>query len=114
MSAQDQQDFAQLTQASYALAGAAARPDPRVVPVRGDLAHIRLAGQVFVPHYILPMPHRAKAPCAVLAAPGGEALAELTAGAEFHVLDMAGGYAWGEIPEGAVGYVALEALETVQ
>jgi hypothetical protein len=32
--------------ASFALSGPAAKPDPASVPVRGDVAHIRLAGKV--------------------------------------------------------------------
>lgn len=93
------------------MTGPAARPDPLTTPVRGDLAHIRLVGQVFVPHYIVPQPHRARAQAPILKAPGGEAHATLAEGEEFHVLDMAGGYAWGEAPGGPVGHVALDWLE---
>lgn len=97
--------------ASFALSGPSAKPDLARVPVRGDVAHIRLAGKVFVPHYVVPMPHRARADVAVLAAPGGEARGELSAGAQFDVLDLAGGHAWGEMPGGVVGYVAADQLE---
>ncbi|NOW47205.1 hypothetical protein FHW96_003383 [Novosphingobium sp. SG751A] len=97
--------------ASFALSGPAAKPDPAHVPVRGDVAHIRLAGQVFVPHYVVPMPHRAMGETKVLRAPGGEAIASLNAGAQFDVLDLAGGHAWGEIPGGMVGYIAADQLE---
>jgi hypothetical protein len=96
----------------FALAGPSVKLDPAVVPVRGDLAHIRLAGKVFVPHYIVPVAYRAKADVAVLKSAGGEAIGTLTAGAAMDVLDIAGGYAWGEI-SGAVGYVALDQLELV-
>ncbi|WP_227711222.1 SH3 domain-containing protein [Novosphingobium ovatum] len=81
------------------------------VPVRGDLAHIRMAGRVFVPHYIIPMPHTARADTPVLAKIGGEVIATLPAGAVFDVLDVASGHAWGEVPGGAIGYVAADALE---
>ncbi len=97
--------------ASFALSGPVAKPDPARVPVRGDVAHIRLAGTVFVPHYVVPMPHRARADVAVLAAPGGEARGALGEGAQFDVLDLAGSHAWGEMPGGVVGYVAADQLE---
>ncbi len=97
----------------FALSGPSVKLDPALVPVRGDLAHIRLAGQVFVPHYIVPVAYRAKQDAPVLKSAGGEASATLAAGAVFDVLDIAGGFAWGEIKGGAVGYVALDALEQV-
>jgi hypothetical protein len=97
--------------ASFALSGPAAKPDSARVPVRGDVAHIRLAGKVFVPHYVLPMPHRARAEVAILAVPGGEPLGKLCAGGQFDVLDLAGNHAWGEVPGGMVGYIAADQLE---
>jgi hypothetical protein len=97
------------------LAGPSPRAEGAVLPVRGDLAHIRLAGIHFVPHYAVPMPHRAKVGGASLRKAGNdesEVLAELEPGARFDVLDMAGSWAWGEAGEGGpVGYVALDQLE---
>lgn len=85
------------------------------LPIRGDLAHIRLAGICFVPHYAAPMPHRAGSAGAVLrSAPqaDGEALCVLQPGERFDVLDIAGGWCWGEAGVGgAVGYVEQAALE---
>lgn len=75
------------------------------------MAHIRLAGKVFVPHYVVPMPHRTRGDVAILAGPTGEAIATLNAGAQFDVLDLAGNHAWGEVPGGVVGYVAADQLE---
>lgn len=86
------------------------------LPVRGDLAHIRLAGQCFVPHYAVPMPHRARAGAVLLreAQDDAEVLATLTEGALFEVLDISGAWAWGQLGEdGPVGYVALAMLEQV-
>lgn len=101
-----------LSSASFALAGPAERPDPVHVPVRGDLAHIRLAGKVFVPHYVQPLAYRAAGSGAsVLRAVGGDVLATLAPGAGFDVLDIAGHHAWGETSCGFVGYVALDHLE---
>jgi hypothetical protein len=91
------------------LSGPVERADPSRLPVRGDLAHIRLAGRYFVPHYAVPMPHVVGANGSTLRKSGqavGEALAELSAGAVFNMLDIAGGWAWGQVGEdGLVGYV---------
>lgn len=88
--------------------------DPLHRPVRGDLAHIRCAGRIFVPHYAVPMPHHVLAPGAALTRAGradGEVLGQLAAGALFNVLDIAGGWAWGQEGEdGLVGYVPMAAL----
>jgi len=99
-----------------AMTGPSTRPDGRTIPVRGDLAHIRLAGVHFVPHYAVPMPHRAAAERAsvrVAANNDAEAIAALKFRAQFDVLDIAGGWAWGEVPGGSgpVGYVSLDQLE---
>ncbi|KPF56617.1 hypothetical protein ABIC78_000839 [Novosphingobium sp. 1529] len=100
-----------------ALSGPSAKVDPLRLPVRGDLAHVRLAGRVFVPHYAVPMPHRVVAETALLKAgrSDAEAIAQLPAGETFAVLDMAGGWAWGQASDegGLVGYVPLSALELV-
>jgi hypothetical protein len=94
-------------------------PDTRItrghLPLRGDLAHVRLAGRYFVPHYAAPMPHRVTQTGAVLraiASADGDELCVLEAGATFDVLDMSGGWCWGELGEdGPVGYVEQTALE---
>lgn len=101
----------------YTLAGPAARPAGKSLPLRGDLAHIALAGRFFVPHYAVPQPR------AVL--PGGAPLREspsddapelcmLMEGDSFEVLDISGGWAWGCLSlEGPVGYIRLDLLEAV-
>ena len=99
---------------SFALAGPSLKLDPAHLPVRGDLAHIRMAGKVFVPHYVVPLPHVVNGLGArVLKAGKAEAeiLAELPTGAVFNVLDVTGGWAWGQVGEdGVVGYVAADAI----
>ena len=84
------------------------------LPVRGDLAHIRLAGRYFVPHYAVPMP-RWLADEAMLRKAGkadAEAVEVLAAGTLFNVLDIAGGWAWGQVGEhGFVGYLPVDRLE---
>lgn len=97
------------------LAGPSVPLDAAHWPVRGDLAHINLAGKVFVPHYAVPMPHRvADAGAALLAANRADAdvREHLSGGTLFNVLDMAGGWAWGQVgDDGFVGYVPLDVLE---
>lgn len=85
-------------------------------PLRGDLADIALAGQVFAPHYAVPMPMRVAISTPLLAEmePSADLRAELCAGAGFAALDIVGGYIWGYASdgdhEGLVGFVAKEAL----
>ncbi len=102
---------------SFALAGPSIKLDPAHLPVRGDLAHIRMAGKVFVPHYVVPVPHLVNgAGAAVLKAGRADAeiLAELPTGAVFNVLDVVGGWAWGQAgDDGVVGYVAAGAIHPV-
>ena len=101
----------------YALTGPAAKPAAGTLPLRGDLAHVGLAGRYFVPHYAVPQPR------AVL--PGGASLRDepddeareicaLAEGDSFEVLDITGGWTWGCMSlEGPVGYVRLDLLEPV-
>lgn len=100
-----------------ALTGPAFRAEQGHLPVRGDLAHIRLAGRFFVPHYAVPMPHAVKAGGSQLRATketDAEVICDLADGAIFDVLDIAGGWCWGQFGEnGPVGYVALSDLEPI-
>ena len=101
---------------SFALTGPSPALAPGYVPVRGDLAHIAMAGKWFVPHYAVPMPHVVRAGGAPLlkAAGGSDVLEQLAAGARFDVLEMSGGWCWGQAgPEGFVGYVAADKLEVI-
>ncbi|MCT2401142.1 SH3 domain-containing protein [Novosphingobium mangrovi (ex Huang et al. 2023)] len=95
------------------MTGPSVTADPGCLPVRGDLAHIKLAGRYFVPHYAAPMPHAIK-PGAVLrtvASDSDEAIMDLPEGETFNVLDIAGAWTWGQLGEdGPVGYVALDQL----
>ena len=104
-----------IPEGQYGLTGPAEKLDAAHWPVRGDLAHIRLAGRCFVPHYAVPMPRKVVAGGAnLLAANKADAeLREVLAGGTvFNVLDFTGGWAWGQVGEdGFVGYLPLEALE---
>lgn len=97
------------------LSGPSEKLDAPHWPVRGDLAHVRLAGKIFVPHYAVPMP-RSVVPCGakLFAASHNDAEVrqDLGGGSLFNVLDIAGGWAWGQVGEdGFVGYLPVEALE---
>lgn len=102
-------------QGPFTLAGPVARPDSRRLPLRGDLAHIGLAGKHFVPHYAVPQPRTVMPGGAALLAEaevGAEELCTLMEGDSFEVLDVAGAWAWGCLSlEGPVGYVHLDRLE---
>lgn len=100
--------------ASFSLTGPSPALVPGHVPVRGDLAHIAMAGKWFVPHYAVPMPHVVRTDGAPLlkSANGTEVLENLAAGACFDVLEVSGGWCWGQASEGGfVGYVAVDKLD---
>ena len=91
--------------------------DPRTHAVRGDLADIRLADRVFAPHYAAPMPRTLRVSSGLRAEPDASsaALATLSGGSTFEVLDLLEAFAWGLAPaEGLVGYVACDDLELHQ
>lgn len=99
------------------LARPADRSDKPHLPVRGDLAHIGLAGKYFVPHYAVPMAHSVKADTVLCAAgkPDAADLRPISAGEVFDVLDIAGGWAWGQAQSDLlVGYVEMSQLEAVK
>ena len=84
--------------------------------MRGDLAHIALAGRLFVPHYAVPQPRKVKDGGAALRkAPNvdAETLQDLPQGFTFEVLDIQGGWAWGICNglDGPIGYIAADRLE---
>ena len=99
----------------FGLTGPAEKLDDAHWPVRGDLAHVRLAGRCFVPHYAVPMPRKVAAAGANLLATNkadGEVREQLAGGALFNVLDVTGGWAWGQVgDDGFVGYLPVGALE---
>jgi hypothetical protein len=99
-----------------ALSGPSITADPGRLPLRGDLAHIKLAGRCFVPHYAAPMLHRARAGAVLLAQPRDDAdvIVSLAQGSVFEVLDIVGAWTWGQVEDdGLVGYVALAQLQAL-
>jgi len=99
----------------YRLTGPVPRAGEEGLPLRGDLAHIALAGRYFVPHYAVPQPRVVMpggAPLFSTPAHGGEELCTLMEGDSFEVLEVSGGWAWGCLSlEGPVGYVRTDRLE---
>ena len=104
-----------IPQSELTLSGPSEKLDAGHWPVRGDLAHIRLAGLVFVPHYAVPMErHVVPGGAQLFAANDKEAEVRevLGGGTVFNVLDISGGWAWGQVgDDGFVGYLPLVALE---
>ena len=109
------QAAAEIPPGPFTLSGPVAKPDPRRVPVRGDLAHVALAGKYFVPHYVVPTPKVVGDMGANLRAePSDESeiVYDLSPLQYFELLDIEGGWAWGCLgPEGPVGYVHVGELE---
>ena len=100
-------------QGPYCLAGPVPRPAAGL-PLRGDVAHIGLAGRYFVPHYAVPQPRVVMPGGAELhASPGSaEVLCTLLEGETFGVLDVTGTWAWGSMSlAGPAGYVHIDRLE---
>lgn len=99
------------------LAGAVERPEPGTLPLRGDLAHIALAGSHLAAHYVVPDCYAVTGGEAALHLnPRGDspAIATLAAGTMVEVLDLAGDWAWGCLgPAGPSGYVRREHLARV-
>lgn len=102
-------------QGPYTLSGPVDRPAAGTLPLRGDLAHIALAGRHFVPHYAVPQPRSVLpggAPLLVQPDSAAEELCTLMEGDSFEVLEVGQDWAWGCLSlHGPVGYVRLDRLE---
>lgn len=104
----------QLPTGPLRLAGPVARPKPGTLPLRGDLAHVALAGRYLAAHYVIPKQRRIGDTTAEMHLAGrddSELVAELAQGTGIEVLDIAGEWAWGCVtPEGPSGYVRIAQL----
>ena len=102
---------------SFSLQGPSISLDADTHAVRGDLADIALAGQLFVPHYAKPMPMAAKKEAVAVKASAdreSETVATLAKAATFMAVDMSGGWVWGFVADGhRVGYVLQSDLDPV-
>ena len=82
------------------LAGPVVRPKQGTLPLRGDLAHIALAGRYLAAHYVIPKLRNIS-----------DVVTEIAAGTAIEVLDIAGEWAWVCLtPEGPSGYVRIAQL----
>ncbi len=103
----------QVPERQLALSGPVARPEHTGLPIRGDLAHIALADHYLVANYVVPMDRVLNSDATLHSLPraDAEAVARLSAGTRFELLDIAGAWAWGCLgPQGPAGYVPLAAL----
>ncbi|ONF95949.1 SH3 domain-containing protein [Sphingomonas jeddahensis] len=101
---------------SFALLGRSHSLDPTRHAVRKDLADVRLADQVFAPHYAAPLRRQILATTELRAERTSDSprLAILAAGDPFDMLDVTGDTAWGVATvTGLVGYVDAAALGDV-
>lgn len=96
------------------LKGPVDKPAPGTLPLRGDLAHIALAGVHLAAHYVIPQVR--------VVGPDGADVLENTrddspvvtrfeAGTRVEVLDVAGKWIWGCLgPDGPSGYMKASCL----
>ncbi|GAB4480864.1 hypothetical protein [Erythrobacter tepidarius] len=96
------------------LKGPVERPAPGSLPLRGDLAHIALAGAYLAAHYVIPHLHAVGAAGAGLRLTpreDAEVFATLAPGSRFELLDVAGEWAWGcPGPQGPSGWCRTSEL----
>lgn len=83
--------------------------DPRITPIRPDLAPLHLRGKVEAGAYASDQPMRVCAPIAPLCAapdPDAEQVSQLLFGENFTAYEVENGWAWGQAEmDGYVGYV---------
>lgn len=93
------------------LKGPVAKPAPGTLPLRGDLAHIALAGTHLAAHYVIPQP-RVVGPAGVDVMENtrddSPVITRFEAGTMIEALDVAGEWIWGCLgPEGPSGYMKV-------
>lgn len=90
------------------LKGPVEKPAPGTLPLRGDLAHMALAGTHLAAHYVIPHIHSVGTEGARLRLTpraDAEVFAQLPAGSRFELLDVAGEWVWGcPGPQGPSGW----------
>jgi hypothetical protein len=96
------------------LKGPVDRPALGSLPLRGDLAHIALAGTHLAAHYVIPHVHvvsTAGAGLRLTARDDAEVFATLAPGSRFELLDVAGEWVWGcPGPQGPAGWCRASEL----
>ena len=92
------------------------KPAPGTLPLRGDLAHVALAGVHLAAHYVIPHIYRVGANGVDVMAntrDDSPIVTSFAAGTEIEVLDVAGDWVWGCLgPEGPSGYMKADCLES--
>ena len=96
------------------LAGPIARPEPGALPLRGDLAHIALAGTHLAAHYVVPHNRTVAADGTEMhlaSRDDSDVIRTLDAGTEVEVLDVASEWLWICLgPQGPAGYIKADCL----
>jgi len=94
------------------LTGPVEKPEAGTLPLRGDLAHIALAGRYLAAHYVVPICRRIGPEDVVLRLAmhdDAEAGATIEADSIVEVLDTAGKWAWVACgPDGPSGYLQVK------
>ncbi len=104
----------QIPQGVIGLTGPVERPDAGTLPLRGDLAHIALAGRFLAAHYVVPLCRTVGPRDVVLKLnmrDDAEDGAAIPAGSTIEVLDTAGNWVWVACgPQGPSGYLHTGSL----
>ena len=105
--ARDNTDYA-VPEGVLGLKGPVERPAPGTLPLRGDLAHMALAGTHLAAHYVIPHARtvgEAGAGLRLTPRADAEVFTTLPAGSRFELLDVAGEWVWGcPGPQGPSGW----------
>ena len=96
------------------LSGPVKKPAPGTLPLRGDLAHVALAGHYLAAHYVIPMARQlasGDATLKLMPRDDADEGATLPGHSAVELLDCEGDWAWITVgPEGPSGYVRMNAL----
>lgn len=115
MSGQPRQDHKYtVPSGDLGLKGPVAKPAPSTLPLRGDLAHIALAGTHLAAHYVIPQVWTVGAQGVDVMETirdDSPVVTHFDAGTKVEVIDVSGDWIWGCLgPEGPSGYMKASAL----
>ncbi|UAB79142.1 hypothetical protein INR77_05510 [Erythrobacter sp. SCSIO 43205] len=115
MSGQTRQDHEYtVPSGDLGLKGPVAKPAPGTLPLRGDLAHIALAGTHLAAHYVIPQVWTVGekgVDVMETIRDDSPVVAHFEAGTKVEVIDVSGDWIWGCLgPEGPSGYMKASAL----
>ncbi|MEM6909245.1 MAG: hypothetical protein AAF494_11245 [Pseudomonadota bacterium] len=109
-----QSDEYKIPSRELGLNGPVTKPKPGTLPLRGDLAHIALAGKHLAAHYVIPERRSigtSGAALHLLPRKDSEIANRMAPGAAFEVLDVEGDWVWGCAgPDGPSGYCHVDEL----